>query len=194
MKLKISFLFFVVIPMFLFGQENTESKFRINVGYGFFNSTFYLADNNGDYLEAGFGYKINEDFWLNIDVVKISSTGNFESDPLFLNTPVSYSNTMIAPNFSKDWDLSNKLMFSASLGGALIFERVYSPYVNFTDNDFEGIAFSDEGEFNIGLYGNLSLKYKIIDNLYLGVNLKSYLPMYLDIETFMIGASVEIRI
>jgi hypothetical protein len=175
-------------------QNNETKKFRMSTEYGYYNSTFFLADNNGSYLSGSFGYKINEEFWLNLGLIKITSTGNFESTPLFLNTPSTYNSTIINPNFSKYWQISDDFTILGSIGGALIFERANDPKIIFAEQQFQGIEFENQGEsFNFGLFFSTSLMYGVSDFIYFGINLKSYLPLYLDLESFMIGPSVEMR-
>ena len=185
-----------VILINLNAQQNEESKFRTYLDYGYFNSSFELASNGGSYISGGFGYKINKEFWLNLTVIKISGSGEFEQNPLFINNETNYNSTMIIPNFSKDWKLSNKFFIGGAIGGAFIFENVLVPSVN-TDNsgNITGTDFINEGEsFNLGLFGEIIIKYEIIQNLCLILNTKSFLPMNFEPESFMVGAGVEIKL
>jgi hypothetical protein len=194
MKLKYCVFFFLSFSS-LFAQDE-NFRFRTSVEYGYFHSSFFLASEGGSYLSGSFGYKINEDFWLNLDVLKMSGIGAFEPDPVFINTPVNYVNTIVVPNFRKDWLLRNKLVLATTIGGALIFERAYIPFLNFDDNNnFEGIEFSNEGDkFNIGLFGNVLIKYEVSRSINFGINIKSYVAMYLEPEVIMIGPSIEIKL
>jgi hypothetical protein len=193
-KLIIICLHIVLID--LNAQNNEKPKFRTYLDFGYFNSSFKLASNGGNYVSGGFGYKINKEFWLNLTVVKISGSGEFEQSPIFISNKTSYNNTMIIPNFSKDWMLSNKFFVGGAIGGALIFENVLVPFV-ITDNsgNIIGVGFSNEGEsFNLGLFGELVIRYEIIKNLNLSLSTKSFLPMYFEPDSFMIGAGVELKL
>ncbi|WP_314057891.1 hypothetical protein [Empedobacter brevis] len=171
-----------------------DKNVRMSVEYGYFNSSFQPASEGGSYLSGSFGYKINKDFWLNIDLLKITAKGTFEASPLFLNNKTTYTNTIIAPNFSKDWKLSDKFVLTPSLGGALIFERAMVPEIQTNGNQLNGISFSNQAEaFNVGLYGNIALKYQLVDNLFIGANIKSYLPMNFEPDAFLAGVSLEMR-
>jgi hypothetical protein len=193
-------IFIITSFLFLFtnliAQNNDEPKFRTHFDYGFFQSSFKLASNGGNYLSAGFGYKINNEFWLNLSFIKISATGQFEQNPLFINNETNYYNTMIIPNFSKDWKISNKFWITGAIGGAFIFENVLVPSVT-TDNanNIIGIDFINEGEsFNLGLFGEIVLKYEIIKNFNLSLNTKSFLPLNLEPDSYMLGAGIEIKL
>ncbi|MGV0751444.1 hypothetical protein [Empedobacter brevis] len=171
-----------------------DKNVRMGIEYGYFNSSFQPASEGGSYLSGSFGYKINKDFWLNVDLLKITAKGTFEASPLFLNNKTTYTNTIIAPNFSKDWKLSDKFVLTPSLGGALIFERAMVPEIQTNGNQLNGISFSNQAEaFNVGLYGNIALKYQLVDNLFIGANVKSYLPMNFEPDAFLTGASLEMR-
>jgi len=180
----------------LTAQNIDEPKFRTFFDCGLFNSSFKLASNGGNYLSAGFGYKINSEFWLNLTFIKISASGEFEQNPLFINNETNYSNTMIVPNFSKEWRLSNKFSFSGAIGGALIFEKVLVPSViTNNSNNIVGVEFTNQGEsFNIGLFGDLNIKYEIIRNLSLFISAKSFLPLNLEPDSFLLGVGIEIKL
>ena len=177
-------------------QEKAEAKFRTFFDVGYFYSSWFLATNGGNYLSAGFGYKINKEFWLNLTIIKVTGTGEFEQSPFFINNKTIYNNTLIVPNFSKDWKISNKFYISGAIGAALIFENVQVPFVKIdSSNNFTGIYFENQGEsFNIGLFGEIVMKYEIIENLNLTLNTKSFLPMNLEPDSFMIGAGIEIKL
>jgi hypothetical protein len=194
--MKLKYCLFFLLTFSSLSAQDENFKFRTSFEYGYFHSSFFLASDGGSYLSGSFGYKINEDFWLSLDILKMSGAGAFEPDPLFINTPVNYVNTLLVPNFRKDWLLSNKITLAATIGGALIFERAYVPFLNFDDyNRFEGIEFSNEGDkFNIGLFGNILLKYEVSRSINLGINIKSYVAMYLEPEIIMVGPSIEIKL
>lgn len=170
-----------------------EKKFKMGIEYGYFNSTYDFASDKGDYLAANFGYKVNEYFWLNLDVIRISASGNFEKTAPFINSTTNYTNTIIAPNFSKDFKLSNKLILEPALGAALIFEKLIVPSVEYDNDTPVGIKLSNEGDdFNLGLYGNVALKYAIINDFYIGLNVKTFIPIHLDPE-FLAGISLGVK-
>lgn len=193
---KIMLSCFIIVFIDLNAQNNDEPKFKTFFDYGLFNSSFKLASNGGNYLSAGFGYKINKEFWLNLTFIKISATGEFEENLLFVNNPTNYNNTMIIPNFSKEWNISNKFSIDGAIGGALIFENVLVPNVRTENsNNTIGIGFTDEGgTFDIGLFGELSLKYEFYQNIKFVINSKSYIPLYLEPDSFMFGVGIEIKL
>lgn len=187
-------LIILLLSFSAFSQTDGPKKFRMSAEYGYYNSSFFLASDNGSYLSSSFGYKINDEFWLNLELIKVTSTGNFETSPIFINTPSMYNSTIINPNFSKYWEVGHKFSIAGSIGGALIFERANKPSVIFDNQQFDGVEFENQGEsFNFGLFFSLSLMYSLTDFVYAGLNLKSYLPLYLELESFMVGPSIEIR-
>jgi hypothetical protein len=187
---------FIIVFTNLNAQNNVEPKFKTQFDYGIFQSSFKLASNAGNYLSAGFGYKINSEFWLNLSFIKISASGEFEQNLLFVNNNTSYHNTMVIPNFSKEWKLSNKFSFTGAIGGALIFEKVLVPSVK-TDasNNIIGVDFINEGEpFDLGLFGEISINYEPLSNFYFSLNAKSYIPLYLEPDSYMIGFGIGIKL
>lgn len=155
-----------------------------------------MSSNGGVYISSGIGYKINKEFWLNLSLIKITASGEFEQNLLFVNNKTNYNSTIVVPNFSKDWKLSDKFLIAGAVGGALIFENVLVPFVT-TDSsgNITGIDFINEGEsFNLGLFGEIILKYEIIKNLNFSLNIKSFLPMNFEPESFMIGAGIEMKL
>jgi hypothetical protein len=194
--MKLRYCFGLLLIFSSLSAQDENLKFRTSFEYGIFQSNFFLASGGGSYLSGSFGYKVNEDFWLSLDVIKMTGTGAFEPNPLFINTPVNYVNTMVVPNFRKDWRIISKTFFAATIGGALIFEKAYRPHVYFDDHiGFEGIEFLNQGDkFNIGLYGNFLINYEATRNINLGINIKSYVGMYLEPEMLMIGPSIEFKL
>lgn len=196
MKTKITLALIFINLSLLYAQESTESKFRTYFDAGVFRSNFAPANNGGSYVAGGFGYKINDAFWLNITVAKISATGTFESNPVFLNNQTNYNNTLVVPNFSKSWKVAPKLSLSGAIGGALLFEKTLVPSVTFDSaNNFSGIDFTNEGEeFSVALFAEFMVQYEVIKNLLLTFSTKSYVPMYLEPDSIMYGLGAEIRL
>lgn len=196
MKKIILLLCFMLVFENLTAQNIDEPKFRTFFDCGLFNSSFKLASNGGNYLSAGFGYKINSEFWLNLTFIKISASGEFEQNPLFINSETNYNNTMIVPNFSKEWRLSNRFSITGAVGGAFIFEKVLVPSARTNNsNNIVGIEFINEGEpFNIALFGDFSIKYELNKNLNLNINTKSFLPLNLEPDSFLLGVGIEIKL
>lgn len=177
-------------------SESNSLNFRTVFDFGYFGSTFEPASSGGNYLNAGFGYKINKEFWLNLNIIKISSKGFFESKPIFTNNITSYESTLFVPNFSKDWKIINKIYFGGSLGCAFMFERTLDPMI--TVNEFTQlpmVGFENRGEsFNIALFLDLSINYQIHKQINFLLSAKTYAPLYLDIESILIGCGIEIKI
>lgn len=175
-------------------QETEEPKFRTFFDFGYYHSSYRLASNGGTYISAGFGYKINKEFWLNLNLIKISSSGADEPNSSFYNNQVAYNNTLVVPNFSKDWSITNKFSIGGALGVAIIFENVWVPFANFNNGRITSIESSNRGEpFDLGLYGELFLKYELRKNFNFVINTKSYIPLYLEPDSFMVGAGLEIK-
>lgn len=196
MRKTIFILGFLFATTQLIAESNEEPKFRTYFDFGLFQSSFFLAENGGDYLSAGFGYKINEEFWLNLTLIKITSSGYFENNPFFENTNTNYRNTMVIPNFSKEWNIIKKLSIGGTIGGAFIFESVIIPYVEPTDTEYNiSIFLSDQGDiFDLALFGEFFMKYEMTKNLFLILNAKSYIPMYMNPDSYMIGIGFEIKL
>ncbi len=191
MKTTSLLLLMLITTSVLFSQENT--KFRNNIGYGYFDSKFEPASKGGQYLYGEFGYNLKKDFWLNLRLLQISSKGNFEKNHIFVSTTTNYASTMVIPNISKDLKLGKKFVFGGTLGGALIFERVYTPLL-VAGTNVESYEFANQGEeFNFGLFGEIYVKYKVLDKLFIGANATSYLPLHLELDDYMVGMSIELR-
>lgn len=192
---RICFLIVFLSSIGVFAQEENP-KFRTFTDFGYFGSSFKPASKGGTYLSAGAGYKINQDFWLNLNIIKISSSGvDFDEHALFLNNKTTYTNTMVIPSFTKDWEIHKKLLLSGTLGGALIFEKALLPFIHYEENSIEGISFSNQVEsFDIGLFAEIAFKYEVAPRLYLTAHAKSYVAMYLEPDSFMLGAGFEIRL
>lgn len=86
-------------------------------------------------------------------------------------------------------------MLSGTLGGALIFEKALLPFIHYEENSIEGISFSNQVEsFDIGLFAEIAFKYEVAPRLFLTAHAKSYVAMYLEPDSFMLGAGFEIRL
>lgn len=175
-----------ILPNFLYSQDT----YRISNEFGYYKSDYFLANKPSYYLQTSFGKKINEDFWLNIDMIKVNANGEFENN-LFLDKTSTYNAFMIIPNFTKDFSFKH-FNFSPSLGLLLIHESTKIPY--FTTNNSYPLTIRNEKNNSLGLYLNLGLKKNLYKNIIVGVNIKSYVLMNLEIETLMIGPSIEIKL
>lgn len=58
----------------------------------------------------------------------------------------------------------------------------------------DNMHMSDESIYTGGLFFGLTYKYELRDNLFLGLEVQSYSKMHLEIESFMVGPKVEIRL
>lgn len=195
------YVYFVLLLSTSLIAQNVDSnhqfsKYRAVMDLGYFGSSFQPASSGGNYLNAGFGYKINEEFWLNFNFIKISSKGTFDQSILFKNNITDYSNTLLIPNFSKDWNVFNKIYIGGSLGCAFMFEQTLYPSVIFDESlQLPTIVFENRGEtFNIALFMDFSVKYQLQKQILFLVSAKTYAPMYLDIDSFLIGCGLEIKL
>lgn len=188
-------IFFILITGIfhpIFGQVEAEKKIRVFIDVGYFDSSFYPAQNGGNYLSGGLGFKVNKDFWLNLSFLKGTSEGNFEQNPFFLNNKMSYNLTLLAPNFSKDWRLSKSIFFATGLGVAVGYETSYEPFAIYdSSNNFSGFEFLNVGEFILGLFTELNFKFKITPNIDLLISGKTNIPIYMSPENIMLGIGVD---
>jgi hypothetical protein len=155
-----------------------------------YKSSYIFANNPSIYLQTSFGKKINNDFWLSLDLIKVNARGEFESN-IFVDRTSSYNAFIVIPNFTKDFEFKS-FCFSPSLGLLLIHESAKFP--DLSGNSESPLTIRNQKENTFGLYLNLVLKKELNKNLILGLNVKSYVIINLEIETFMIGPSVEIRL
>lgn len=187
-------ILFVLVAFQITGQTIETNKFRTSIEYGYFGSNYSGNENGGDYLNTSFGYKINQNFWLNLDIIKITATGNPEFNSLIGDITTNFSNTMFIPNFSKDWIISSKVLFNTALGGALYFEKEFIPRIFGQNSELVFRYENANNNFDLGLFINLGFTYEIHKRLFVGLNIKSYVGLYLEPESFMIGPSIEFRL
>lgn len=189
--------FFLILSLSGFAQEQNESKYRTTLDFGYFGSSYSHASKGGTYLSAGFGYKINEEFWLNLNIIKVTASGErYESLPFFYDNKVSYENLMIVPNFSKEWQLTNKFYLNGILGGALLFEKSLITNGEYNYNE-ELIGFSTENDaesIDLALLVGVDFKYELTQNIFLTLSLKSYVATYLEPDSYMLGLGVEMKL
>lgn len=189
--------FFLILSLSVFAQEQNEAKYRTTLDFGYFSSSYSHASKGGTYLSAGVGYKINKEFWLNLNIIKITASGKrFEDLPFFYNNKVSYENLMIVPNFSKEWQLTNKFYLNGILGGALFFEKSLITYGDYNSNG-DLIGFSTENDadsLDLALLVGVDFKYELTQNIFLTFNLKSYIAMYLEPDSYMLGFGLEMKL
>lgn len=180
-----------------FSQEQNGAKYRTSFDFGYYGSSYSYASKGGTYLSAGVGYKINEEFWLNLNIIKITASGSsYENLPFFSNNRVSYENLMIVPNFSKEWRLTDRLYINGALGGALFFEKSLIPNGEYNlSGELIGINIENDADsLDIALFGGIDFKFLLTSNIFLTFNLKSYVPMYLDPDSYMLGFGLEMKL
>lgn len=188
---------FLLVGLSAFSQEQKETKYKTSFDFGYFDSSLSNASKGGTYLSAGVGYKINEDFWLNLNIIKITASGSrYESLPIFLNNKISYENLMVVPNFSKEWQLTNKLYINGVLGGALFFEKSLIPNREHNaTGEFIGISVENDAEsIDIALFLGIEFKYELTSRIFLTLNMRSYVPIYLEPDSYMLGLGLEIKL
>lgn len=190
---RFTLLFYILFSSVSISQNLIEDKFRISFEYGYFGSNYFLAENGGDYLNTSFGYKINDDFWLSLDLIKLNATGNYESTTAG-TIENNFSMTMFIPNFSKDWRVSKKSFFKTTLGASFILEKAYVPFVSLANSEINLSYENFNNEFDLGLFVNIGYLYEVHQNLYLGINFKTYAAIYLNPDSLFIGPSIEFRL
>ena len=179
-------------------SEISGDNFRVQFAYGLYKSSYVEGDKPGTYLHSGFGFKMNKNFWLNLDIIHSEARGGLEIYPL-LNSTSNVTNWYFMPNFTKDFKIKRKSIIKPMLGfflnreytSRLGYETVYdqnnNPYL-------ADLAMSDEATYTAGIMFGLSFNYEVNKNLFLGIEAYSYTKLYLTIESFMVGPKVEIRI
>lgn len=176
-------------------QIPSDSKVKLQIDGGIYQSDFYAASNGGSYLSAGIGYNLGKNYWLNLTFSKITASGASEKNSLLIDTQTAYHTTMIIPNLSKDWEVANKLSIGTALGGAMLFERFTVPVIHSHNQELLGIEMSNQGDdFNIALFGEVAIKYELFTNFSLFVNAKTYLPLHYNIDSYMIGLGAAIKL
>lgn len=181
-----TFVIFIVSVSQAYCQEKNP-RFSLKTELGLFKSSYSLGDKASIYLQTGFGYQLPKNFWINLDVATTSTTGTYESKH-FSDKTSSYSNFMIIPTISKDFGRKN-LLFSPSLGLLYIHERVEHPTLKTPLSP----SMLKETDHSLGIYVNIAFKQRLMDHLFVGINAKSYVLTYLDIESFMIGPSLTVN-
>ena len=75
------------------------------------------------------------------------------------------------------------------------FEKVLEPSVRTENSNITGIELIYQGDtFALGLFGEVIVKYEVIKNLYLSINTKTYVPLYLEPDSYMIGFGIEVKL
>lgn len=184
------------------GQNNNLNtqgdNYRVQFAYGLYKSSYVEGNEPGTYLHGGFGFKLNQNFWLNVDIIHSEARGGMEIYPL-LNSNSNVTNWYFMPNFTKDFKIGGKSLITPMLGfflnreytSRLEYETLYdqenNPYL-------ADLAMSDEATYTAGIMFGLSFNYEVTKNLFLGLEAYSYTKLHLNIESFMVGPKVEIRI
>lgn len=179
-------------------EESRNDNYRILFSSGLYKSSYVEGDKPGMYLHGGFGFKMNENFWLNIDIIHSEARGGYEIYPL-LNSNSNVTNWYFMPNFTMDFDLGQKHRISPLLGfflnreytSRLTYETEYDQNYNPVLTD---LRMSDEATYTAGLFAGFSYNYEITDNLYIGIEAYTYTKLHLTIESFMVGPKVELRL
>lgn len=157
-----------------------------------------MGDKPGMFLQAGAGMKLNKHFWLNFDILHYEAKGN---DPdaayYYSTTDTSITGWMFMPNFSKDFIFSKKHQITATLGFFLLLENEIGPgYTTYVEGDTEYVNFymDEYSEIDLGLFLSAAYKYRLNQNILIGLQVSSYVQLYLTPEAFMIGPSLEFRL
>lgn len=179
-------------------DDARSDSYRVQFASGFYKSSYVEGNQPGLYLHGGFGFKLNRNFWLNLDIIHSEARGGLEIYPL-TNSTSNVTNWYFMPNFTKDFFIGRKSSISPMLG--FFFNREYTSRLEYDteynenyDPVLSNLRMSDEGTFTAGLFFGLSYNYEITSDLYIGVEAYSYSKLHLTIESFMVGPKVELRI
>ncbi|MFD2601565.1 hypothetical protein [Flavobacterium suzhouense] len=191
-------LLLLFISAFCFSQQDTtlNHKYRIYFDTGLYKTSYRYADKPGMFLQAGTGLKLNKYFWFNFDIIHYESKGDYENN-LFSTTTTATSGWMFMPNFSKDFIFSQKHHLTASLGFFYLREYSSRPeFVSYTDGTqtYIDLYMSNQKVDDFGLFLSAAYKYKLNKNVFIGLQLSSYVQLYISPEAFMIGPSLEFRL
>ncbi len=184
MKRQLLFLFSVMSAAIAAQEE--QKPFKVSGEIGYSKSSYHKGNQGTYYLQTGLGKAIGKkNLWLNLDLIT-SNARNTAND--------SNQTFLIVPNVSKDYPLG-KWVLTPSLGVAGIFESTKYLAAQYTSSTTPPVySIDNDKEFAFGAYANLALKTRVGKNVYLGINAKTYYQLWIGIETFMLGSSVEIKL
>ena len=202
MKHILHYIFILVLFCQITNAQETEQgypdKYRLSVQSGLYKTSYPFADQPGMFLQAGGGFKINKRFWLNFDIIHAESKGSSRPDNSFNYDIVNTTLWFFMPNFSTDFTITPKSVVSATLGGFYLREYRSEPYLDgYTDeagNYYINAYMSDETIHDAGLFLSAAYKYRLNNNILIGIQLSGYVQLYLEPEAFMIGPSIEFRL
>lgn len=180
-----------------YAQEEKIFKdfdYRLNGSFGISFSSDWIINKPSLYVKTGFGFKMNENFWLNTDVFGM----RYASDR-YGGSETHYTNWTLAPNVSKDFNLNKKLKLVGSVGVFGSYETYSDYYTETASNDLTGEIWSrkifiEEGRIDIGAIVGVKLLYAIKENLLVGLDFTGYSYLYLFLDNFLLGPTIEFRL
>ncbi len=194
--LLLSFLFFTLI----YSQEEKAFKdfdYRLNGSFGMSFSSDWIINKPLLYVKTGFGFKFNKDFWFNTDVF----TMRYASDR-YGGSLDYYTDWTLAPNVSKDFNLSKKLKLVGSAGIFVTYETFSDEFdetfvrqdVDGTEETFIRRFYKESSRIDVGAIVGIKLLYAVKENLLVGLDFTGYAYLYLFLDNFLLGPTIEFRL
>lgn len=186
MKKLYCILFLIIFSSQIHAQnDNLESKLKTNLQVGYYSADWYKFSKEGKFIEIGVGFKINADFWLNLNVNY--SEGKGPNDP-YLNigdNPKKTSQFTVAPIVSKYYCLTDKLDVSGKVGPYVSFQSYYDyvflDIVNYTHSSY----------VILGAVVGVDFDYKVSKNVSVGVMSSYAFELSYGYSGLYIGPKVE---
>lgn len=188
MKISSYILLFFLCSIKNLNAQSFENKLKANLQLGYYGADWYKFSKEGKFIEANIGYKINQEFWLNIHINY--SEGKGLKDP-HLNIgyiPNKSSQFTISPIISKYFNLTDDLYISGKVG----------PYISF--QDYYDYEFSEVAKYNkitntvVGAMIGADLDYKITKNLSIGIMSSFSFELSYGYSGLYIGPKVEMML
>ncbi|MGM0635511.1 MAG: hypothetical protein ACQESK_05565 [Bacteroidota bacterium] len=177
-------------------SKNEEPSYRLNSSFGLSFSSDWIINKPSLFVKTGFGFKMNEHFWLNADIFGM----RYGSDRYGGFNETHYTNWTFAPNISKDFNIGKKFKIVGFIGLFVAYENVSSE--DFRDgqpNDITGETprikyFYETNTVDVGAILGMKLLYEVKENLLVGIDFTSYAYLYLYLDNFLLGPSIEFRL
>lgn len=188
-----SLLFFTAISIAQEQPNFKELDYRLNGSFGMsFNSDWFM-NIPSLYVKTGFGFKFKEDFWLNADVFNMRyGTDRDSSDERF------YTNWTLAPNLSRDFNITEKLKLIGSAGLMFTYETFSDDFSVTSTNSLGEIIrrrfFKESSRFEAGAIVGLKALYAIKENFLVGIDFTVFAYYYMPLENFLLGPTIEFRL
>lgn len=187
--MKLSYYILVIITCCyanMYAQNNTnESKLKSNIQLGYYGADWYKFSKEGKFIEVGVGYKINEDFWLNLNINYSEGKGPNEPYLNLGDNPNKSKQFTIVPTISKYFNLTKRLDISGKVGTYVSFQDYYN-------YEFSGvIKHTHNTNIVVGAIVGADLDYKITKNLSVGIMSSFVFELSYGYSGLYVGPKVE---